>query len=89
MRKFVAVFLFLLLPFFAVAQKEFKLAGTTSTATTSLCCANNVAIDKPTYPVPATAIFIVYFSGYLIIMQPFRYSHWTPQVWNSYLAIVG
>ena len=28
-----------------------------STAVTWLCCASSVAIDRPTYPVPATAIF--------------------------------
>ena len=33
-------------------------SGITSTATTSLCCASSVAIESPTYPVPATAIFI-------------------------------
>ena len=34
-------------------------SGTTSTATTSFRCANKVAMLNPTYPVPATAIFIL------------------------------
>ncbi|CAK1770809.1 membrane hypothetical protein [Vibrio crassostreae] len=35
------------------------LSSIISTATTSWFCANNIAFDKPTYPVPATAIFIL------------------------------
>lgn len=33
-------------------------SGMISTAVTWLCCAKRVAIESPTYPVPATAIFI-------------------------------
>lgn len=29
-----------------------------STATTSLCCASKIAMESPTYPIPATTIFI-------------------------------
>ena len=34
------------------------LSGIMSTVVTWLCCASKVAIDRPTYPVPATAMFI-------------------------------
>ena len=34
-------------------------SGTMSTAVTWLCWLRRVAIDNPTYPVPATAIFMI------------------------------
>lgn len=41
------------------------LSGMMSTASTWLCCASKVAIDSPTYPVPATAMvmFVVLLLG--------------------------
>ncbi len=41
------------------------LSSDTSTAITQLFCANNVAIESPTYPNPATAI--VLFKIYLLL----------------------
>ena len=35
------------------------LSGTMSNAITSLCWANNKALESPTYPVPATATFSI------------------------------
>ena len=36
--------------------------STISTARTQLFCASKTAIERPTYPVPATAIFILFNS---------------------------
>src|SRR5690606_35725310 len=33
-------------------------SGTMSSAITSWCCASNTALERPTYPVPAMAIFM-------------------------------
>lgn len=43
-----------LLPWFSGAT----FSDTTSKIRTSLCCANSMAKERPTYPIPATAIFI-------------------------------
>lgn len=42
--------------------------GTMSSALTSLCCESSTAIERPTYPVPATATFIAgsFLYGYQV-----------------------
>lgn len=44
-------------------------SGIMSTTTTWLCWLSRVAIDIPTYPVPATAILIVCFILYQVVLR--------------------
>lgn len=50
-----------LLPWFS----SITFSGTTSKMRTSLCCANSMAKERPTYPIPATAICISTLFFYL------------------------